>query len=56
MGVSDPILGDLNSPETSNWTGGTYFEHNKIDRNELQIRKNSQKGTGTKRAKKIEQF
>ena len=29
------------------------MEHNKIDRNELQIRTNLQKGTGTKMAKKL---
>ena len=33
-------------PETQNWA-------NKIDRNELQIRKNSQNGTGTKTAEKL---
>ena len=30
-----------------------YFEANKIDRNELQIRKHLQKGTGTKIAEKL---
>lgn len=34
------------------WTGGTW-KHNKIDRNELQTRTNSQKGTGTKMAEKL---
>ena len=29
------------------------MEHNKIDRNELQIRTNSQKGTGTKISEKL---
>ena len=33
-----------------------YFGHNKIDRNELQIHKNSQKGTGTKMAEKLNNF
>jgi hypothetical protein len=32
------------------------LEHNKIDRNELQIRTNSQKGTGTKIAEKLNNF
>jgi hypothetical protein len=36
-----------------NWTGGKYLDHNKIDRIELQIRTNSQKDTGTKMAKKL---
>ena len=36
-----------------NWTGGTYFEHNKVDRNELQVRKSLHKGTGTKMADKL---
>ena len=33
-----------------------YLEHDKIDRNELQIRTNSQKGTGTKMAEKLNNF
>ena len=33
-----------------------YLEHDKIDRNELQIRTNSQKGTGTKIAGKLNNF
>ena len=33
-----------------------YFEHNKVDRNELQIFKNSQKGTRTKMAEKLNNF
>ena len=33
-----------------------YLEHNKIDRNELQIRTNSQKGKGTKMAEKMNNF
>ena len=32
------------------------MEHNKIDRNELQIPTNSQKGTGTKMAEKLNNF
>ena len=35
-----------------NW----YLEHNKIDRNEFQIRTNSQKVTGTKIAEKLNNF
>ena len=38
------------------WTGGKYLEHNKIDRNELQIRTNSQKCLGTKIAEKLNNF
>ena len=43
----NPILSEPQGPGTSklDWR---YLEHNKIDRNELQIRTNSQKGTGTK--------
>ena len=33
-----------------NWR---YFEHNKVNRNELQIRKNLHKGTGTKMTEKL---
>ena len=33
-----------------------YFEHNKVDRNELQVRKNLQKVTGTKMAEKFNNF
>ena len=54
MGIN-PILSDLNTPRTSK-LGWRYFEANKIDRNELQIRKNSQKGTGTKMAEKLNNF
>ena len=43
-------------PEIQNWAGGTYFEANKIDRNELQIRKNSQKVIGTKMAEKLNNY
>ena len=32
------------------------LEHNKIDRNELQVRTISQKGTGTKIAEKLKNF
>ena len=43
----NPQLSDLKGLGTSklDWR---YFEHNKIDRNELQICKNLHKGTGTK--------
>ena len=37
-------------PELQNWAGG------KIDRNKLQIRTNSQKGTGTKMVEKLNNF
>jgi hypothetical protein len=36
--------------------GWRYFQANKIDRNELQIGKNSQKGTGTKMPEKMNNF
>ena len=51
----NPILRDLQGPGTSklDWR---YLEHNRIDRNELQIRINSQKGTGTKMAEKLNNF
>ena len=51
----NPRLIDLKGPGTSklDWR---YLEHNKIDRNELQIRTNSQKGTGTKIAEKLNNF
>ena len=51
----NPRLIDLKGPGTSklDWR---YLEHNKIDRNELQIRTNSQKGTGTKMAEKMNNF
>jgi hypothetical protein len=50
----NPRLSDLKGPGTSklDWR---YLEH-KIDRNELQIRTNSQKGTGTKIAEKLNNF
>jgi hypothetical protein len=33
-----------------------YLEHNKVDRNELQICTNSKKGTGAKMAEKLNNF
>ena len=50
-----PQLSEPQGPGTSNldWR---YFEHNKVDRNELHIRKNSQKGTETKMAEKLNNF
>ena len=51
----NPILSDLNTPRTSK-LAWRYFEANKIDKNELQICKNSQKGTGTKMAEKLNNF
>ena len=47
-----PQLSDLKGPGTSklDWR---YFEHNKVDRNELQIHKNLHKGTGTKMTEKL---
>ena len=43
----NPQLCEPQGPGTSklDWR---YFENNKIDRNELQVRKNLHKGTGTK--------
>ena len=51
----NPRLSDLKGPGTSklDWR---YLEHDKIDWNELQIRNNSQKGTGTKIAEKLNNF
>jgi hypothetical protein len=51
----NPRLSDLRGARTSKlvWR---YLEHNKIDRNELLIRTNSQKGTGTKIAEKLNNF
>ena len=51
----NPRLSDLKGPGTSklDWR---YLDQNKIDRNELQIRTNSQKGTGTKIAEKFYNF
>ena len=51
----NPILSDLNTLRTSKW-GQRYIEANKMDKNELQIRKNSQKGTETKMAEKLNNF
>ena len=45
----NPILSEPQGPGTSK-LDRRYLEHNKIDSNELQIRTNSQKGTGTKMA------
>ena len=51
----NPTLSDLKGPGTSklDWR---YLEHSKIDKHELQIRTNSQKGTGTKIAEKLNNF
>ena len=51
MGIN-PTLSDLQGPGTSklDWR---YLEHYRMDRNELQIRTNSEKGTGTKMAEKM---
>ena len=48
----NPQLSEPQGPGTSklDWR---YFEHNKIDRNELQVRKSLHKGTGTKMAEKL---
>ena len=51
----NPRLSDLKVPGTSK-LDSRYLEHNRIDRNELQIRTNSQKGTGTKIAEKLNNF
>ena len=51
----NPVLSDLNTPRTSR-LGWRYFEANKIDRNELHIRNNSQKGTRTKMTEKLNNF
>ena len=54
MGIN-PILSDFKGPGTSklDWR---YLERNKIDKNELQIHTNSQKGTEIKMAKKLNNF
>ena len=51
----NPRLIDLKGPGTSklDWR---YLEHNKIDRNELQVCTNSQKGTRTRIAEKLNNF
>ena len=48
----NPQLSDLKEPGTLklDWR---YFEHNKVYRNDLQVRKNLHKGTGTKMAEKL---
>ena len=51
----NPILSDFKGPGTLK-LDLRYFEQNKVDRNELQIRKNLQKGTGTKIAEKLNNF
>ena len=54
MGIN-PVLSDLNTPQTLK-LGCRYFEADKIDRIELKIHKNSQKGAGTKMAEKLNNF
>ena len=51
----NPQLSEPQGPGSSklDWR---YFEHNKDDRNELQICKNLHKGTGTKMADKFNNF
>ena len=51
----NPQLSDLKGPGTSklDWW---CFEHNKVDRNELQVRKNLPKVRGTKMAEKLNNF
>ena len=51
----NPKLSDLKRPGTSKLYC-RYFEHNKVDKNELQIHKNLQKGTGSKIAEKLNNF
>ena len=48
----NPQLSEPQEPGTSklDWR---YFEHNKFDRNELQVHKNLHKGTGTKMAENL---
>jgi hypothetical protein len=48
----NPQISDLKGPGTSklDWR---YFEHNKVDRNELHIHKNLHKGTKTKMTEKL---
>ena len=50
--TDSPKLSDLKGPGTSklDWR---YFEHNKIDRNEPQVRIYWHKGTGTKMSDKL---
>ena len=54
MGIN-PRLIEPHTPRTSKF-GWRYFEANKIDRNQLQIRTISQKGTGAKMAEKLNNF
>ena len=51
----NPQLSDLKVPGTSklDWR---YFEHNKVDKNELQIQKNLHKDTVTKMIEKMNNF
>ena len=51
----NPRLIAPHTPRTSKF-GWRYFEANKIDRNQLQIRTISQKGTGAKMAEKLNNF
>jgi hypothetical protein len=51
----NPRLIEPHTPRTSK-LGWRYFEANKIDRNQLQIRTISQKGTGAKMAEKLNNF
>ena len=51
----NPRLSDLKGPGTSK-SDWRYLEHNKIDKNELQICANSQKGKGAKIAEKLNNF
>ena len=51
----NPRLNDLKGPGTSK-LDRRYLDHDKIDRNELQIRTNSQKSTRTKMAEKLNNF
>ena len=48
----NPQLSEPYGPRTSklDWR---YLEHNKVDRNELRVRKSLHKGTGTKMAEKL---
>ena len=48
----NPQLSDLKGPGTSKLEL-RYFEHNKVDRNELQVRIYLHKGTGTKMTDKL---
>ena len=54
MGIN-PILSNPRGPGTSKFDS-RYLEHNKIDRNGLQIRTTSQKSTGTKTTEKLNSF